>query len=403
MADIIKREQYLSKLRKLRDVHVIKVLTGVRRCGKSTVLTMFRDELIESGVDSSRIVAMNFESPESNINANDWRKSYEMIASQLQPGGMNYVFLDEVQTIDQWERMVDGLFVRENVDLYVTGSNAWFLSSDIATVLSGRYIEVKLLPFSFAEYVDMQGGNNYEQLLQDYMNYGSFPQVAKLVKDDKADLVSDYLTGVLNTVMIKDVMTRSGVGDAAAVTRVMMFMLDSIGNITSSQSIANVLSANYGAISRPTVSNYLNAFANSFLLYPVGRYDVKGKKLLQNLEKYYAVDTGLRKVALGARAMVDTGRVLENVVYLELLRRKKTVRIGRSDDKEIDFVTLDDNGLTEYYQVSLTVRDENTLRRELSSLRGIDDNPKYLITLDPEERDFDGIRQVNAIKWLLNQ
>jgi predicted AAA+ superfamily ATPase len=398
----IQRERYLDKLRRLRDEHVIKVLVGVRRCGKSTVLEMFRDELLALGVNESLITFINFEEPETVDVEYEWHKVYDEILARLQPDQMNYVFLDEVQAVDEWEKMVDGLHAKKNVDLYITGSNARFLSSELATLLSGRYIEIKMLPFSFAEYVSLFENPNYEQLFQDYMTYGSFPQAAKFVSGGKADLVNDYLTGIFNTVMVKDVMTRKGTTSTKTATNIMSFMLDNIGNITSPKSISDTMTADNQAVSRPTVVNYLAALSESYLLYPVERFDVKGKKLLQNLEKYYAVDSGLRKVVLGSKATVDTGRILENIVYLELLRRENVVRIGRAGEKEIDFAVVDKNGKTAYYQVALSVRNGNTLERELSSMRGIDDNAKYLITLDPEERDFDGIQQVNAIRWLLS-
>jgi len=404
MNNNIKRDLYMEKLRQLRDEHIIKVIVGVRRCGKSILMEMFRDELLESGIDKNRITYLNFEEPESiNAKVYNWRDIYEQIRTGLRAGKMNYIFLDEVQNVPEFERMVDGLYAKKNVDLYITGSNAWFMSSQIATLLSGRYIEIKLYPFSFAEYVSAYSNPNVEQLFQDYMNYGSFPQAADFVKNDNANLVSDYLTGIYSTVMVKDVMMRQGVTNTKTATNIMRFLLDNIGNMTSPKGIADMMTADNQAVSRPTVVNYLNALTESFLLYPAERFDVKGKKLLQNYEKYYAVDTGLRKVVLGAKAGVDMGRVIENIVYLELLRRENVVRIGRSGEKEIDFAVVDTKGDTSYYQVALTVRDENTLERELSSLRGIDDNPKYLLTLDPEERNFDGVQQVNIVKWLLGE
>ncbi|MDR3305603.1 MAG: ATP-binding protein [Clostridiales Family XIII bacterium] len=404
MNDNIKRERYMKKLRELRDEHIIKVIVGVRRCGKSILLEMFRDELSASGVNEKQLTYINFEEPE-NIDAKTytWRDVYDRIRGKLQADKMNYVFLDEVQNVPDFERMVDGLYAKKNVDLYVTGSNARFMSSRIATLLSGRHIEIKMLPFSFAEYVSAYENPNAEQLFQDYLNYGAFPQAADFVKNHKAGLVNDYLTGIYNTVVIKDVMTRQGVSNTKTAANIMRFMLDNIGNMTSPKGISDTMTADNQAVSRPTVVNYLTALAESFLIYPVMRFDVKGKKLLQNYEKYYTVDAGLRKVVLGSKANADMGRVLENIVYLELLRRENIVRVGRAGEKEIDFVIVDTNGNTSYYQVALTVREEKTLERELSSLRGIDDSPKYLLTLDPEERNFDGIRQINAIKWLLGK
>jgi predicted AAA+ superfamily ATPase len=398
---MIKRETYMKKLRALRDEHVIKVVTGVRRSGKSTVLEMFKDELLASKVSQNQIIFINFEEPEAIEAEYEWRKVYDQIRSRLLSDKMNYIFLDEVQNVPEFEKMVDGLHAKKNTDIYLTGSNARFLSSELATLLSGRYIEIKMLPFSFKEYASAYDNPDTTQLFQDYMSYGSFPQVASFVKNAKTDVTSDYLTGIFNTVMIKDVMTRRGMSNVRTAENIMRFMLDNIGNLTSPKSISDTMISDNQAVSRPTVVNYLSALTESFLLYPASRYDIKGKKLLQNLEKYYAVDTGLRRVVLGAKAEVDTGRILENIVYLELLRRENVVRIGRTGEKEIDFVTTDKDGVTSYYQVALSVRDEKTLERELASLRGIDDNAKYLLTLDPEERNFDGIRQINAIKWLL--
>ncbi|MDR1067660.1 MAG: ATP-binding protein [Clostridiales Family XIII bacterium] len=398
---MIKRETYMKKLRALRDEHVIKVVTGVRRSGKSTVLEMFKDELLASKVSRNQIIFINFEEPEAIEAEYEWRKVYDQIRSRLLSDKMNYIFLDEVQNVPEFEKMVDGLHAKKNTDIYLTGSNARFLSSELATLLSGRYIEIKMLPFSFKEYVSAYNDPDTTQLFQDYMSYGSFPQIASFVKNAKTDVTSDYLTGIFNTVMIKDVMTRRGMSNVRTAENIMRFMLDNIGNFTSPKSISDTMISDNQAVSRPTVVNYLSALTESFLLYPASRYDIKGKKLLQNLEKYYAVDTGLRRAVLGAKAEVDTGRILENIVYLELLRRENVVRIGRTGEKEVDFVTTGKDGATSYYQTALSVRDETTLERELASLRGIDDNAKYLLTLDPEERNFDGIRQINAIKWLL--
>lgn len=403
----IKRENYLSKLRELKDEHIIKVITGVRRCGKSVLLETFRDELIKKKVGKKQIIYKNFEEPENGFEL-DWREVYTQINQNLLPDKMNYIFLDEVQNIPEFERMVDGLYVKKNVDLYITGSNAYFLSSEIATVLSGRYIEIKVLPYSFAEYKEARTLGVAEkytnaELFEEYLNYGSFPQVADFVRDGKVNLINDYLTGILNTVMIKDVNRRDATTSPRTATNIMRFMLGNIGNLTSANNISEVMTADHQAVSRPTVANYLGALSEGFLLYPVERFDVKGKKLLQNYGKYYTVDLGLRRTVLGNSFNVDKGLMLENLIYLELLRRGNIVRIGRSDEREIDFVALDSNGDTAYYQVSWSVRDAKTLERELASLREVgDDNPKYLITMDEEETNFDGIKQQNALKFLLN-
>lgn len=401
---LIERKRYMNKLRQLRDVDVIKVVVGARRCGKSVLLQMFRDELRASGVTDHQITYVNFEEPELVPSGQNWRSIYDQVIAKLSPSQSNYVFFDEIQAVPDFERLVDGLQAKPNVDIYITGSNAWFLSSQLATLLSGRYVDIRLLPFSFAEYVSMYDDNpsiSHEQLFQNYMNYGAFPVVADLVHSNNLDVVNDYLMGIFNTVMVKDVATRQGTSNTQTATNIIRYMLDNIGNITSSNAIADTMIADHQAVSRPTVANYLDALADAFLLYPVDRFDVKGKKLLTNLAKYYAVDTGLRRAVLGSRASTDVGRMLENIVYLELLRRERTVRVGRIGNKEIDFAVINQAGNTEYYQVAYSVRDESTLQRELGSLRGIDDNPKYLITMDPEERNFDGIQQVNAVKWLL--
>jgi predicted AAA+ superfamily ATPase len=387
----------------LKDEHIIKVIVGVRRCGKSTLLEMFRDELLGSGVMKDQLVFLNFEEPENLGDAEDWRGIYDRILTGLAPDRMNYIFLDEVQAVSGFERMVDGLYVKKNVDLYITGSNARFLSSELATLLSGRYIEIQMLPFSFAEFVSaFDRTKRPDDLFWDYMNYGSFPQAADFLASGKVAAVNDYLTGIFNTVLIKDAMARQGVGNVKTASNIVRFAFDNIGNITSPKSISDAMTSNGQAVSRPTVTNYLSALSESYLLYPVERYDVKGKKLLQNLEKYYTVDTGVRKALLGAKADRDIGRVLENIVYLELLRRENVVRTGRTGSREVDFVTTGKSGDTAYYQVAYTVRDEKTLERELASLQTGDSNPKFLLTMDPEERNFDGIRQINAVKWLLD-
>jgi predicted AAA+ superfamily ATPase len=401
---MVKREQYLKKLRLLKDEQIIKVIVGVRRCGKSTLLEMFRDELVDGGTERNRITFLNFEEPEKVGNANDWREIYDRILGGLLPDRMNYIFLDEVQLVPGFEKMVDGLHVKKNVDLYITGSNARFLSSELATLLSGRYVEIRMLPFSFAEFASAFGEAGHpDDLFQDYVNYGSFPKVADFLVEGKTEIIHDYLTGIFNTVLIKDVMLRRGAGNVRTVTNITRFMLDNIGNISSPKNISDAMTSNNQTVSRPTVTACLSALQEGYLLYPIRRYDVKGKNLLQNSEKYYTVDVGIRRTVLGANANRDSGRILENIVCLELLRREHVVRIGRAGNKEVDFVTQDKSGDTAYFQVAYTVRDENTLERELASLKIADNHPKYLITMDPEERNLEGVRQVNAVKWLLGK
>ncbi|MDR1953083.1 MAG: ATP-binding protein [Clostridiales Family XIII bacterium] len=400
---MINREQYLAKLRQLKDKRLIKVVSGVRRSGKSTLFEMFRDELIGSGVSRDQIVFINFEDPEYAEGAN-YFKIYKDIQEQLLPNKMNYVFLDEIQNVPEFEKLADGLFIKKNVDLYMTGSNAYFLSSELATLLTGRYIEIKILPLSFAEYVSaFEDRSRLDLLFQDYLVKGAFPQVAELMRD-QSDLVNEYLMGLYHTVLFKDVIHRKGIGDRAALEHITRFIFDNVGNFTSPNKMAGYMTSNYRKIASRTVDTYLSALTDSFMVYPVNRYDIKGKRFLQTQQKYYLVDTGMRTALLGNRGG-DLGHVLENVVYLELKRRGNDVWIGKTDRHEVDFVAKDNQGNIAYYQVAYTAREQATLDRELASLQNIaDHNPKFLITNDVDPiLDFGGIKKVNVIDWLLGR
>lgn len=398
---ILQRNDYLRKLESLRDKQVIKIITGVRRCGKSTMLEIMQDELRKTGVENEQIIAINLEDYD-NKELRDPDALYAHVNSRLQKTKMTYVFLDEIQHVDRFADVLDALYIKPNVDLYITGSNAFLLSSEIATLLSGRYIEIKMLPLSFAEFIESTG-NDLElgRKYVDYVTNSSFPYTVEL--RDNTTVINEYLQGIYNTIVLKDVMQRKSIKDAMMLESVLSFMMDNIGNTLSTKKIADTMTSSGRKIDVKTVEKYLSALQESFILYRAGRYNVKGKQLLKTLEKYYLVDVALRRVMLG-RQGVDVGHILENVVYLELLRHNQHVFIGKVGDLEVDFVTIN-NEQTSYYQVSASVRDTDTLERELAPLKAIKDhNPKWLLTLDDDpDANYNGIRKVNVLKWLLHK
>lgn len=399
---LIRRDSYLRRLRKAKDANVIKVISGLRRSGKSTLLQMFRDELHKGGVEQSRLQTYNFENPVHGDK--NYLELYDEIVANLQPNCQNYVFLDEIQNIDQFEKLVDGLFIIDNVDLYVTGSNAYFLSGEFATLLSGRYIEIKVLPLSFAEYVSAfsDGATSHERLFDQYIHLGSLPEVANLLRRNQKDLVDDYLLGIYNTVISKDVLTRTGTVDVLVLQDIARYLADNVGNFTTVKKITDTLKSSSRPSAYNTIDKYLNALRESLIFYPVDRYDIKGKKYLQTQQKYYLVDTGLRKTILGSGQGDDRGHLLENVVYLELLRRGNRVWVGKQGDKEIDFVVRTKNGDTEYYQVAYSTASPDVYEREFAPLKQLDDSyRKYVITMDIGSVNDVGIKQLNAIDWLL--
>ena len=400
---MIPREQYLQKLRQFKDKDVIKIATGVRRCGKSTLFALFQEELKQSGVKDSEIIAINFESPRYMLENINWRDLWQDITERLKNVKKAYVFLDEVQTVPDFEKLVDGLFVEPNIDLYVTGSNAYFLSSELSTVLSGRYIEIKMLPLSLAEYATaFPDQTDRQRLYSDYVNFGSFPYVPTLLKEGES-AVDTYLQGIYETVLYKDIIARLNTEDETKMLNLVKFTMDNIGNTTSPRKIADTMTSNGDKISHPTVDSYLNALTKSFLLHQVDRYDVKGKKLLQRYSKYYLVDIGLRQMILGRTMSGDRGHILENIIFLELMRRNRHVWIGKNNDTEIDFVVQTNSGDTEYYQVAETMLGQETREREIRPLKNIKDHfPKLILTMDAGEYSDSGIRQLNAIDWLLD-
>ncbi|MDR2496610.1 MAG: ATP-binding protein [Tannerellaceae bacterium] len=398
---MVKRELYLSKLRELKDVQIIKVVTGVRRCGKSTLLEQFGAELSAAGVPAANIQYYNLEAPE-NTDFENWRDFYYSIKGRLSSEGMNYIFLDEIQMLDGFERLLDGLHIQRNIDLYVTGSNAYLLSSELATILTGRAISIDMYPFSFAEYAAYrQIEKPADSDLIDYMQTGGFPQALELHKISHTTY-ENYLKGLYNTILEKDIKPRNAIYSDVAFNNLTRFLSDSIGSPVSANSIANYFVHTKDRIDDKTVSRYIAILNRSYLFYHADRFDLKGKSILKTQGKEYIVDTGFRNVLLGREQLSNLGHILENVVYLELLRRGHSVHIGKNAEHEIDFVTKDSRGYRHYYQVCLTMREESTRKRELSVFDKLKDHhPKFIICLDPEEPTHNGIVQRNATKWLL--
>ena len=397
----IQRESYLSILKNFKDKQIIKVITGIRRCGKSTLLELFQDYLKDNGVEEKQIVSINFENADYE-ELQDRKKLHEYIKSKLVKNKKTYIFLDEIQNVNEFERTVDSLFINKDVDLYITGSNAYLLSSELATLLTGRYIEIKMLPLSFKEYMSaFEDKTDISKKFRNYLEVSSFPQAIELYNANPEN-INLFLDGIYNTILFKDVMQRKGIKDKSVLERVTKYLYDNIGNRSSMKSISDNIEGLERNNSYNTVSNYVEALLDSFMIYKANRYDIKGKEILKTQEKYYAVDIGLRYYILGQNSGRDMGHILENIVYLELLRRGYTVYIGKLEDLEIDFVAKNTKE-TIYYQVSLTTREETTLDRELTPLQKINDNyQKIILTMDDDlDADFDGIKKINVIDWLL--
>ena len=401
----IERKEYLDFLIRSKDKQIIKVISGIRRCGKSTLFELYSDYLLKNEVLPEQIISINFEDLDYE-EYTDYRKLYKYITDKLISDKKNYIFLDEIQHVEHFEKAVDSLFIKPNTDIYITGSNAYFMSGELATVLSGRYIELKMLPLSFKEYCSGLEIYNTEPItmLQKYNKYlleSSFPYTLELEGNKKN--IKEYLEGIYNSIILKDVITRVKVGNPLLLESVIKFLFDNIGNLLSSNKIANTLTSLGRKTDYKTVEKYIRGLTDSLILYEVKRYDIKGKQLLANLSKYYIVDIALRQLLLTNKS-TDMGHILENIVYLELLRRGYEVYVGVFKNTEVDFVAVNNEEIN-YYQVSLTVLDENTLARELKPLQEISDNySKYLITLDEilPNSNYDGIKRVNAIEWLLD-
>ncbi len=418
---MIERKEYMNLLEKWRDKKTIKVVTGIRRCGKSSLLRMFREKLLSDGVSEEQVQDLNFEDLDNepfldykilyaHVKQNSLLPAlmrqprhkilYAHVKQNLYPDKMNYLFFDEIQMVENFQKVIDSLFLLDNVDIYVTGSNAYLLSGEIATLLTGRYIEIKLFPFSFREFMQTQPAHTSRELAyRQYIELGSFPYIPQICQD--REMVREYLSGLYNTIVLKDVVSRKKITDVMMLQSVVRFLTDNIGNISVIKRISDTMTSLGRKTTSHTIENYVSALTDSYIFYPVQRYDAKGKQLLKTGQKLYLADVGLRQVINGTKGG-DLGHVLENIVYLELARRGGEIYVGKAGDAEIDFVVIIGEHKA-YYQVSLSVRDETTMQRELAPLKSISDNfPKYLLTLDNDPVQFhDGIKQEYVLDWLM--
>ena len=404
--ELIERKQYMQQLRNLKDQNVIKVISGVRRCGKSTLLMMFAEELIQSGVDRKQIQFYNFEDLDA-LAIGDIYQIHTYIKERLVDDKPNYIFLDEIQNVAEFQRLVDSLYIKPNVDVYITGSNAYLLSGELATLLTGRYIEINILPLQFAEYYQFMLSKSpnlsKQEILANFIHYGGIPEYNKQlnISEKQADL---FAQSVLKTIVEKDIFQRLNITNKHDFNKIIDFVFDSVGSYVSPRSISDTLRSNGTIIDKQTVAKYLDALCEAYLIYKVPRFEIKGKGLLQTLNKYYVVDPCFAKVRLKKAILKDRSHWLENMVYLELLRQNKEVFIGKRHNLEVDFVAIDYNDYTSYYQVAWTTENADTLERELASLKAIKDStPKYLLTTDVDFNPvYDGIRKLNVIDWMLN-
>ena len=395
---MIERAECMATLRRWKDKRVIKVVTGIRRCGKSSLLQMFQDYLLDNGVSREQVQHINFEDID-NEPFLDYHALHRHVKENLLEGQMNYLFFDEIQMVDQFQKAIDSLSLLDNVDIYVTGSNAYLLSGEIATLLTGRYVEVRLLPFSFSEYLKaLPPTTTMTDAYRQYVEYGAFPYVLQI--KDNAEMVTEYLSGLYNTIVLKDVVGRNKITDTMMLQSIVRFLADNIGNLSVIKRISDTLTSLGRKTTSHTVESYISVLLDSYIFYSVPRYDAKGKQLLKTGMKVYLADVGLRRVICGAKGG-DMGQILENIVYLELLRRGGEIYVGKMGESEIDFIVIS-QGQKTYYQVALTVRDEQTLQRELEPLLALPDSfPKYLITLDNDPVCFhEGIKQIYALDWL---
>ena len=397
----LERREYLNKLIEFRGLELIKIVTGVRRSGKSTLLEIYQDYLRGNGVREEQIISINLEDYD-HFELRDPSALHAYIKDRLIPNEMTYIFIDEIQHCTDFPAVVDSLFIRPNVDIYLTGSNAYMLSSEIATLISGRYVEIKMLPLSFREYVQASGSpDQLPQKYREYIESSSFPYALAL--QGHPDALRDYLEGIYHTIIVKDIASRKMISDPMMLESVTRFVFDSIGSRLSTKKIADTMTSSGRKIDVRAVETYLDGLMEGFIIYQAKRFNIRGRQHLKTLDKYYVVDIGLRNMLLGPSG-TDVGHILENVIYLELLRRGFDVYVGKIDELEVDFVAQEQNGL-HYIQVAATVRDENTLTRELASLKRIPDNyPKTILTLDEDPAaDYNGIRRLNALDWLMGK
>ncbi len=393
---MLERKEPLDFLIKLKEKKIIKVITGIRRCGKSTLFKIFQEYLLKNNIKKEQIININFEDPEY-LQYKDWVELYNYLNKKIVKNKMYYIFLDEIQVLENFEKLVDGLYIKDNVDIYITGSNSYLLSGELATFLTGRYMQIHILPLSFKEFMTAFNYSNELKAYQKYIEIGGFPYLINL--DDDPSLIKNYLDGIYNTVLLKDVVGKNNIKDVMVLESLVKFIFDNIGNLTSTNKINNVLNTSNRKCTVNTIENYLNYLINSFIIYKVSRYDIKGKEYLKTLDKYYVNDLGLRNFVLGNTN--NLGSILENIIFLEMKRRGYEIYVGKYENKEIDFVVKGEDGI-KYIQVALSVRDEKTLQRELEALQAVKDNyPKYIITLDYDKTNYEGIKQINALEFLL--
>lgn len=397
---MIIRENYLKRIVATKDTEFIKVITGVRRSGKSTLLLMFKNYLLDNGVKEEDIIHINFESAMYD-DIKNYKDLYNYVKSKIKKDKV-YLLLDEVQNVESWEKAINSFKVDFNIDIYITGSNAYLLSSELSTLLSGRYIEIKMYPLSFKEYLTFNNyTDNFDARFIEYLKYGGLPAITTIKDND--DLVLSYLNDIYNTIVKKDIIDRNNIKDIALLENIIKYLANNIGSPISSTKISDYLNSNkiVEKSNHQTIDNYLNMLEKSFIMYKADRTDIKSKSLLKTLGKYYISDTGIRNIILGFRN-IDEGHLLENVVYLELLRRGYKVNIGKTNDYEVDFVAENPNDV-KYYQVTQTLSNEEVKKRELKSLESIDDNyEKIILTMDKTiNNDYNGIKVINIIDWLL--
>lgn len=404
MNTLINRKNYIQQLNKLKDEHIIKVVTGLRRSGKSTLLEIFARQIMDSGVSANRVQQYNFEKP-IFPQEYTWLDIYKDILAKTDKENRNYIFLDEPQQIFEFERLIDALYVEKFIDLYVTGSNAYFLSGDLATLLSGRYITIHVLPFSFEEYIESQKDtalNKYE-LFNNYLYETSLPQ-GVLLRNQGADIQNMYIQDVYNTIVEKDIKQRYNIQNMRSFDNLSKFLMGAIGSVVSPGNISKAMKQDRQEIHHQTVEKYIEYLVNSYVFYQVNRFDLKGKQQLATQEKYYLVDIGFRNLKLGKFQYQDVGHILENIVYLELNRRGYQIWIGKIGEYEVDFIVKNALNKFEYYQITWSMSDPKTAEREIRPLKNIDDNyPKYIISTDMITAEIEGIEHINIVDWLLKK
>ena len=397
---MIKRVEYFEKLIKCKDKELIKVITGVRRCGKSTLLLMYKNYLLENGVNESHIIFINFENLD-NEELTNYKTLYKYINDRIVDNDKYYIILDEIQNVYQFQKTIESLYLKKNVDIYITGSNAYMLSSEIATLISGRYIQIEMLPLSYKEYREgIENNAKYNSLIT-YIENSSFPQVMQFIND--RELVKEYIDNLFNTIVVKDILNRNRISDIIIFKSILRFVIDNIGTNISSKRISDSLTLDGRKVDAKTVEKYINAMMESYILYQVKRYNIKGKQYLKSQEKYYIVDVGF-KYSFVPNSRLDIGHVIENIVYLELIRRGYKVYIGKVNEYEIDFMASKENDI-KYIQVSASIRDSHTYEREMRPLKSISDNyEKIILTLDNDiESNDNGVKIINVEKWLLGK